>query len=192
MVKKSNGARTVKIVFFALGLIFLAIGGVLTALAYDFMDNALPATGTVVSVDTDYSSDSVTYKPTIRYLDYLGSKQRGETFMSSSSYNFRVGSKVDIMYDLRDPASLRMNTWFATWGFGIVFMAASAIPFIVALLIGIFGKAKTGPEPVVKSSRAKTASVDRDDDDGYVHLKSNESAEDHAREENYTPTVRRG
>lgn len=65
MAKKNKGARVIKIVFRFIGLAFLVGGGVLVFITYDFMDNALPATGSVVSVEVNYGDDSVTYN--LRY-----------------------------------------------------------------------------------------------------------------------------
>lgn len=195
MAKSNSGARVFKILFRIMGLFFLVGGGVLTFIAYDFMNNALPATGSVVSVEVNYGDDSVTYQPVIRYIDYEGRKQRGQTFMSSSNYNFDVGSKVDILYDIRDPEVLRVDTWFATWGFGVMLLAASLVPFIIASFIGRIGKRNAKPAPKRKPKRTRPNKPDEDDmieiPARAKGLISRESRSDHEHETNYTPTVRR-
>lgn len=195
MAKKKNGVGIIKFLFRLVGLAILIGGGVLTFITYDFMDNALPTTGSVVSVEVNYGDDSVTYKPTIRYIDYAGRKQRGQTFMSSSSYDFEVGSKVDILYDIRDPENLRVDTWFATWGFGIVLMAASIVPFGIASIIGRFSGRTVASKPK-RTKHAKPASEESEEEMIEIPAKikglvSRESRSDHERETNYTPTVRR-
>ena len=191
MAKNRSGARVVKIVFRIMGLSFLVVGGILTFLAYDFMDNALPTTGRVESVEVNYNDDSVTYKPTIRFIDYAGRKQFGETFMSSSSYNFEVGSNVDILYDIRNPESLRMDTWLATWGFGVIFLVGSIVPFGITSIIGRFAERRTKPAP----KPIRTAGQDEEEmieiPARTKGLIARESRSDHERETTYTPTVRR-
>lgn len=193
MAKKNKGARVGKIVFRFIGLAFLVGGGVLTFITYDFMDNALPATGSVVSVEVNYGDDSVTYKPTIRYVDYAGRKQRGETFMSSSGYNFNVGSKVNILYDIRNPEDLRMDTWLATWGFGIILLVSSVVPFGIASFIRRISGRTTAS---TRRTREKRSFVENEEEMIEIPAKvkglvSRESRSDHEREQNYTPTVRR-
>jgi hypothetical protein len=195
MAKNRKGVGIIKFLFRLMGLALLIGGGILTLVTYEFMDNALPATGSVVSVEVNYGDDSVTYKPTIRYVDHSGRKQRGETFLSSSNYDFRVGSKVNILYDTRNPEKLRMDTWFATWGFGIVFMMASIIPFIIASIINRFSGRKIAPKPARGKRENRTSDKNEEE---MIEIRgrtkglvSHESRSDHEREQNYTPTVRR-
>jgi len=178
-----------------MGLIFLVAGAVLTFLAYDFMNNALPATGRVTSVEAITGDDSVSYKPTIRYVDWEGRKQSGQTFMSSSSYNFDIGESVGILYDIRKPESLRMDTTFATWGIGLMLLGASVIPFVIASVIGGFVGRKEKVKPKRKPRRARAVTQVEDDmveiPARTKGLIARESRSDHERETNYTPTVRR-
>lgn len=199
MANPKNPNRIAVIVLRGFGFLFLAVGGFLTYLTYDFMDWALPETGSVVSIETNYDDDGgVSYKPTIRFVDYTGNKQRGETFMSSSGYNYDIGQKVDIYYDTRDPSSIRIDSWFSLWGFGFVFMGISVVPLLIAMIVSRAGRKKMESStaerqretPVKVRRRAHTPS--RDDDDGYVNMPSEETAEEHDREMNYRPTVRRG
>jgi hypothetical protein len=178
-----------------MGMIFLVAGAILTFLTYDFMNNALPTTGRVTSVEVITGDDSVSYKPTIRYVDSQGRKQSGQTFMSSSSYNFGVGENVDILYDIRNPESLRMDTSFATWGFGLMLLGASVIPFVIANVIGGFVGRKEKSKPKRKPRRARAVTQIEDDmveiPGRTKGLVSRESRSDHERETNYTPAVRR-
>ncbi len=195
MAKSKNGARVFKIAFRVMGLIFLVAGAILTFITYDFMNNALPATGRVTSVEVITGDDSVSYKPTIRYVDWEGRKQSGQTFMASSNYNFGIGDSVDILYDIRNPEVLRMDTTFATWGFGSMFLGASIIPFIIAGVIGGFVRRKGEAKPKREPRRARAVMQEEDDmveiPARTKGLISRESRSEHERETNYTPTVRR-
>jgi hypothetical protein len=176
----------VKIVFRFVGLIMLVIGGGLTYFTYDFMDNALPVQGQVMSVEVNSSDDGLTYRPTIRFVDFQGRKQTGITFLSSSNYDFRIGSNVDILYDTRDPQTLRMDTWIATWGIGLIILLGSIVPFFIS---GVIGRTTAKPK---RSRRAKEPEEEMIEVFGRTKgLFALESRSDHDRESNYTPTVRR-
>ncbi len=195
MAKNNNGVRIFTVIFRIMGMIFLVAGAILTFITYDFMNNALPVSGRVVSVEVITSGDSVSYKPTIRFVDWEGRKQSGQTFIPSSSYNFKIGSSVGILYDIRDPKSLRMDTWFATWGLGLIFLGASVIPFVIAGIIGRFSGRKAKATPKRGPRRARAVTQVEDDmikiPAQTKGLISRESRSDHERETNYTPTVRR-
>ncbi len=82
MARNKKDAKVVKIVFRIVGLTMLVIGGGLTYFTYDFMDDALPVQGRVMSVEVNSSDDGLTYRPTIRFVDFQGRKQTGITFLS--------------------------------------------------------------------------------------------------------------
>ncbi len=52
--------------------------------SFGFSNNARAATGKVVSVSANYSDGSITYQPTIAFIDAQGAKQTGETSYSYS------------------------------------------------------------------------------------------------------------
>ena len=166
-----------------MALVFGGVGGAFTWFSYDFSDNAEATTGSVMSVARSYSDGSTTYKPTIAYVDWNGVKQSGETFLSSSSYNYSPGAQVEILYDLRDPSSLRINNWFALWGFGLIFLAVGIVLFVAMLVAIIKRKSSSAGEPRSKSKYGRTRRQER--------IAAVETKEDHDRETNYTPTVRR-
>jgi len=146
------------------GSIFLLAGLVLLAFSYDFASNAIKARGSVVDVavevSTGSSSDSVTYRPTVRYVDQTGQKRRGTTFMSSSSYNFDIGTGVDILYDPRDTASIRMDNWFALWGIGTIFAVVGVVIIAIAQLIG--RKARTKQPDIDSNGRDRETGMKRE------------------------------
>lgn len=185
----------IKWIFTFVGSIFFLVGAFLTYQTNDFMNNAVATRGTVIAVETIYSNDGTTYKPTFSYIDANGKRYESETFISSSSYNFSRGTLVDIMYDRRDPSEMRIDSWFSLWGFGFVFMAVGVAPMVIGFFIGRAGRKKI--PKVQRTNQRRVVSTEDDEhirsreDDEYLHLDPNESAADHAREENYRPTVRR-
>ncbi len=157
-------------------------GGYLTKVAYTFNETAVEVLGTVISVEVNHSDDSTTYKPTFRFLDVQGRKYTVQTYISSSSYDYNVGQKVSILYDPNDPSNIRINSWFSIWGMGLILFVIGAVVLIIA-------RANKGRKrikstiPAQDNTPQKTARQRR--------LVSMESPEDHAREAEYAPTVRR-
>lgn len=127
--KKLSG-KAAAIFLFIFGSVFALVGATFTYFSYDFTQHAKATTGTVLEVHVSYSSsssssgssNSPTYKPIIAYIDANGAKYTGQTFLSSSSYNYPIGSKVGILYDPRAPQNIRIDSWFALWGFGLIFL----------------------------------------------------------------------
>jgi len=165
---------------------FSLVGGGLTYFSYDFNNHALIAAGTVVDVEASYNDGSTTYKPTIAYVDFAGEKRVGQTFLSSSSYNFPRGTQVEVLYDTRNPTSLRMNNWLELWGFGFIFLTVG----FVLIVIMIFVARATRRKAARIASSSGTAS-----EKTYKYSSNDprtiESDEDHKRETEYIPTVRR-
>lgn len=123
--------------------IFVAAGGWLLWSAHKFMGRAVKAKGTVLTVSRHVSTRtsnggsrrSVTYKPTFEYTDPAGQTRRAETFLSSSGYNFEIGSQHEILID-PNGGSVRMPG-FWVYGFGALF-AVIGLAFAIA---GIFALA---------------------------------------------------
>lgn len=190
----SKAPTILRWIFGLVGGIFLLAGGVITAFSYDFVSNSLPTTGTVVAVDVITSDDGVSYRPTVRYLDHTGQKRRGETFLASSSYDYDIGTRVDILYDMRDSSSIRMDTWFEVWGFGVLFAGIGVVITMVVIFVGGKGR-KIAPPAMPRLAKPRKRPKAVPAPEGYhitpEYLETRETAEDHARETDYTPVVRR-
>ena len=132
--KKTSNRRIWGIIILVFGLIFATIGGGLTYVAYDFSTRAIATSGVVTNIEVNLPSSTnsggtggPTYKPTLRYIDQNGRPQSGQTFLSSSSYNYAIGTKINILYDPANPGSLRMDSWFSLWGFNLVFLVTGLL-----------------------------------------------------------------
>jgi len=172
--KKTSPKVAVYILAF-MAVIFTSVGGGFLYFTNDFVKNSVAVTGTVIDVSVSYSDNSTTYKPTISYVDAEGNKQTGRTFLSSSGYNFSRGSKVDILYDIRTPSDIRIDSWFALWGFPMIFLGVGLLLAFIAMIVALSIK-KRGPKAARSGGKPSVTY-------GY---NSNEPEEDRA------PTVRRG
>ncbi len=121
-----------------LGLIFIASGGGLSYSSYKFARTAVSTSGVVTHVEVNWSSNSSssggspspTYKPTISFFDKSGLPQSAQTYLSSSAYDYPIGTKLRILYTPEDPSHMRLDHWFALWGFGLIFLGVGIIMFI--------------------------------------------------------------
>ncbi len=159
----TKGARIAAIFLLLFGLVFAVIGGAFNWFSYDFSKNAIATTGIVIDMEVSRSSGSgassggPTYKPTIGFIDQSGVKRSGQTFLSSSSYNYNLGAQVAILYDTRNPTSLRIDSWFALWGFGLIFLVVGLATMTGGVVLtrvtkrrAAMASAPTGAEPVTE------------------------------------------
>lgn len=166
-----------------LGLIFTAVGGGLSYSAYSFSRTSVATSGVVTDVEVKLSSNSTgsgswisyTYRPTVSFYDQSGAPQSAQTYLSSSGYNYPVGTKLKILYTPEDPSHLRLDNWFALWGFGLISLGLGLLFFFGGIGFMVASK-KAKNQPDAPGAPRKTA-----------HF-SYSSAED---SEQTTPTIRR-
>ncbi len=186
-VISGNPAKVIKWVFSGVGAVIMAVGAVLLFVTADFMSNAEPVIGTVVSIDIVTNNQSRTYRPTIRFLDNTGQKRRAQTFLASTSYNFDTGEKLDIFYDTRDPSSIRLNSWFSLWGMGIIFAATGLITIITGQIIASALGRKLLATATGRPAQPRTAP---EKSRKYAHVTQHDRTPPSVRR-NTNPTVRR-
>lgn len=147
--QKTSNRRIWGVIVMVFGLIFATIGGGLTFVAYDFSTRAIATSGIVTNVEVNLPSSTSsggtggpTYKPTFSFIDQNGTPQSGQTFLSSSSYNYAIGTKLRILYDPQSPSSLRMDSWFALWGFNLIFLVTGLLILAGGATLWAFGGKK--------------------------------------------------
>lgn len=127
----ANKIWLVRWIFLAIGGLFTLVGAWLLYGSYSFQQTAIITTAEVLSVEKFVSrkrdndgntKTSITYEPTLRYKDQYGSRHVDKPNLRSSSYNFPIGSEVEIAFNPDDPAELRINDFMSKWGFGGFFM----------------------------------------------------------------------
>lgn len=135
--------------------------------------------GTVIHVAVNSDDDGVTYKPTVKYT-VDGHEYEAKSWMSSSGYDFRIGEKIPILYEIDEPGNIRLNFFMEKWGFGGIFATVGGILFIGSLAIGRKGK----------PSRRKQKRSDPQPDD-YKPLPTDPGPGDVLRRDGHQPTIRR-
>ncbi len=140
---KNKGAWIAIIFMLVIGLVFTAVGAGFTYVSYNFSQKAVATSGIVTDVEVIWTSNSSgsgsspSYRPTISYIDESGTPQSGQTFLSASGYNYTIGTKLPILYDPATPGTIRMDSWFALWGFGLVFLLSGLLTLAGALLVRV-------------------------------------------------------
>ena len=148
MAKSSNKSWIGRLAFSLFSLVFFAVGAGILYANYSFMQNAEETVGTVIHVSINRDDDGTTYKPTVKFT-VDGRDYEAQSWMSSSGYDFSIGEKIPVLYDVDDPQSIRLNYFMEKWGFGGIFATIGAVMFIIGTFVGRKRKPKRRkPKPV--------------------------------------------
>ena len=137
-------AKLVRWVFLAVGLIFMSVGAWLIYGAYVFQQTAIIGMAEVLSVERietrerDRDGDkktTVTYRPALAYDDHYGVARVGTPSLQSSTYNFAVGTEVEVAFYPDDPSEVRINDFLSNWGFGGAFFAFGSVFVVIGWFV---------------------------------------------------------
>lgn len=126
--------------------IFIGVGGWMLAGTLAFTEAALATTGRVAAVTEHRSDDATTWSAMFDYTDAGGTVQRGETHISSSDYNFRIGDEVAILYDPAEPRTVRVDDWLSVWGLPVIFLTVGGGVESVLVLVLLLRARRRGAE----------------------------------------------
>lgn len=126
------------LVFGGIGAILLAIAGVVYFREAGFLNSAEKATGTV----TDYnlsSSDNggTTYCPVIEFTTANGEPVKFYGNVCSSPASYKIGEKVDVLYDPQDITQVQMSSFWAQYT-GVIVLSCIGLPFFLLGISGLF------------------------------------------------------
>jgi hypothetical protein len=134
-MKRSTVSITFSI-FLAVGLLLLVISGIIWYNKKKFETKSVKTTGTVIDLIAKSSSSGSqpTYSPVINYLDAYGVKHRYIARYSSNPPEYKIGERVTIYYDLKNPD----NANAAGWGEYLGVIIAGGLGLVFSLLGGIY------------------------------------------------------
>lgn len=138
-----NSKKLIGPVFLVIGICLLAVGGYFVLDILSFTKNAVGAEGEVISVREHVShkrDTGITYQPTIRFESADGRTHNAETRISSSTYNYDIGARVDVLYAPDDPSEVRINSLVSLYAFPGIFTLIG----LIFSLIGAFVWRYTG------------------------------------------------
>jgi len=136
----ANNQQYVGPIFTVVGTLMIAAGIYFFIDVTRFTDKAEKTVGEVISVKTNISHDSdgrrsVTYEPTIRFRSIDGDTYSAETHISSSEYDYVIGTEVEILYDPSDLDEVRINGFWSLYIFPGVFTIVGAFFSIIGLFV---------------------------------------------------------
>ncbi|MEO0965943.1 MAG: DUF3592 domain-containing protein [Planctomycetota bacterium] len=121
------------------GLLAAPIGGWLMYRAVSFSRHALPVEATAVDIERHRSTDDegprYSYSVTFVFEGVDGQTHRVRPWYSSSEFPSREGSRVDILYDQRDPSRIAMKDWFGVWGPSTITLGVAVFLLLVGLVL---------------------------------------------------------
>jgi len=106
------------------GIALVFLGRYLYQSTAEFLARAVPASGRVVELAPNNSSDTVTYSPVVEF-EAGGERHRFKDSVGSDPPSYRSGDQVPILYDPADPRRARIDR--GIWN--------RAVP----ILVGVFG-----------------------------------------------------
>ena len=116
---------------------FLALGLTLAYFAYtnyvhskDLVNNGIKTTATVIDLLTVAGDDGNTYKPVFEFKDRSDRVITFESEISSSPPSYRIGEKVDILYDPDDNDRKVVSFW-GLYRWSIVLMCIASPLLII-------------------------------------------------------------
>lgn len=112
------------------GVALLLLGGHLYRKTETFLSAALHATGTVVALEANHSSDGTTWAPLVEF-EAGGRTHRFKDSVSSSPPSWRRGDRAEVLYDPLHPGDARIDR--GPWNKGIPLLVAAAGVLFLAL-----------------------------------------------------------
>lgn len=137
-----------KLVVIGVTLLFLVLGIAIGLDTWQFRQGSVPATAEIISMRAEYDSikdrngfskDTVSYYPTVRFVDNHGDKYEVEVEQPLSDLTAKVFDKIAIRYFLENPAWVRLDYGLLRdWLFSGLIIATGII-FLVShsFLLGV-------------------------------------------------------
>ncbi len=124
-------------VFGGIGVILLAIAGIVYVREQRFLARAQPASGTVVDLDLSSDSDgSSTFCPVIEFTTEAGEPVRYYGNVCSNPPAYNVGQQVEVVYDPQKITHVQMSGFWSQYT-GVVVLTCIGLPFLLITLWGV-------------------------------------------------------
>jgi hypothetical protein len=136
-------------VLLAIGLILLAVAGIMYAFSTIFVSRAELVNGSVTAINPYYNPDynSTTYCPLVIFTTKTGQKLTLDSEVCSSPADYKVGDELQVYYDPQNPANAQIKNFWSQ-NLQAVSIGALGLPFFALgglLLIGTLRKQPSTP-----------------------------------------------
>ena len=118
-------------VLLSIGLVLLAIGGVMYLINAVFISRAELVDGTVTLINTSFDADynSTTFCPLVRYTTKAGQPLTYDSDVCSSPADYKVGDQVQVYYDPQNPGKAQIKNFWSQYLQSIT-MGGLGLPFV--------------------------------------------------------------
>ena len=134
--------KIIKYLFSAIGLGMLVGSFLLYQNTASFLTNAIKAEGVVVNLVASRSSDSTTYRPTVRFKTIEGSMVEFTSSTGSNPASYSRGEKVTVLYLPQQPDEARIDSFFSLWGGATIVGGLGSVFFLIGFGMIIYGVRK--------------------------------------------------
>ena len=142
---EANPVRDMLVFLYTFGLVFGAIGAYFGVDTWLFLDKARHANGTVVALKEQMYWQTW---PIVAFETVSGTRVKFQSNVPSKpSPRFPIGTRVDVLYEEREPSNARINSFVDMWGLplcfggmGLVFLALGT----TALILGPRSSSSSG------------------------------------------------
>ena len=128
--------------FILVGLCAIVASFFLSGGTQNFLKNAISTDGTVLelveSINHNSHGSSYIYAPKISFTTKNGEEY---TVVSNSGSNppaYRVGQKVGVLYNPKNPTDFRINSFLDIWGGLLILSGIGAVFFVIGLWMVFF------------------------------------------------------
>ena len=137
-------------IILAIGLILLAISGVMYLINAIFISRAELADGTVTLINTSFDADynSTTFCPLVRYSTKAGQILTYDSDVCSSPADYKVGDQVQVYYDPQDPGKAQIKNFWSQY-LQSTTMGGLGLPFVGLGALLLIASRKRKPVPAV-------------------------------------------
>lgn len=132
----------IKYVFSIVGLVMLIGAYSIYNHTQNFLSTATISKGTVTELIRSYSSDSVTYAPTVRFKTQNGQSIEFTSSSSSNPPSYSRGETVEVLYQPDAPNRAKINGFFDLWGGAIILAGLGLVFFIIGFSLFAFSYLK--------------------------------------------------
>jgi hypothetical protein len=124
-------------VFGGIGVILLAIAGIIYVRERAFLSRAQTAMGTVVDLDLSSDSDGASsFCPVIEFTTEAGEPVRYYGNVCSNPPDYNVGEQVEVLYDPQDITHVQINSFWSQYT-GVLVLSCIGLPFLLFTIWGV-------------------------------------------------------
>ena len=143
---------TVKYVFTLVGIGMLVGAFVVYKNTRTFLAGASKAEGTVVDLVQSRSSDSITYKPVVRFIDQDGRTSEFVSTTGSNPPSYSKGQKVEVLYRPTAPEDAKINSFFSLWFGALILGGMGGAFFLIGLGISLVSSLKSRKDEFLRKN----------------------------------------